>query len=218
MSASVLAPWPAVAQRLIAEWVGWRPTFALVLAVLFLAAGGLLLRPRAARPRDADRPPARPALLGILALPAARWLLAVTASKARSPSRRGLLPACCAPPRLALLAAAAAFSGRADSSTREWAGGLLRWIGESGRARLGGASLCRGFGLRLCAEPVWIPAACALAGFGFYCLHNTLQTNATQMAPAARGAAMALFACVLFLDNPWACWRQPGSPITCRTR
>jgi predicted MFS family arabinose efflux permease len=35
-------------------------------------------------------------------------------------------------------------------------------------------------------------------GVGFYMFHNTLQTNATQMAPARRGAAVALFALAYF--------------------
>jgi predicted MFS family arabinose efflux permease len=32
-------------------------------------------------------------------------------------------------------------------------------------------------------------------------LHNTLQVNATQMAPAQRGSSLALFACALFLGH-----------------
>jgi predicted MFS family arabinose efflux permease len=32
-------------------------------------------------------------------------------------------------------------------------------------------------------------------------LHNTLQTNATQMAPEARGAAVSLFACCFFVGQ-----------------
>ena len=43
--------------------------------------------------------------------------------------------------------------------------------------------------------------ACALGGLGFYMLHNTLQTQATQMAPQARGGAVALFASVLFIGQ-----------------
>ena len=35
-------------------------------------------------------------------------------------------------------------------------------------------------------------------GLGFYMLHNTLQTNATQMVPESRGLAMSLFAFMLF--------------------
>jgi predicted MFS family arabinose efflux permease len=45
------------------------------------------------------------------------------------------------------------------------------------------------------------PAGCVLAGLGFYMLHNTLQTNATQMAPRRRGAGMALFATSYFLGQ-----------------
>ena len=33
-------------------------------------------------------------------------------------------------------------------------------------------------------------------------LHNTLQTNATQMAPEARGLAVSLFAFMLFTASP----------------
>jgi hypothetical protein len=32
-------------------------------------------------------------------------------------------------------------------------------------------------------------------------LHNTLQVQATQMAPEARGTAVTLFACLLFLGQ-----------------
>jgi predicted MFS family arabinose efflux permease len=42
---------------------------------------------------------------------------------------------------------------------------------------------------------------CLIAGVGFYAFHNTLQTNATQMAPQRRGAAMALFASFFFLGQ-----------------
>jgi predicted MFS family arabinose efflux permease len=39
------------------------------------------------------------------------------------------------------------------------------------------------------------------AGLGFYMFHNTLQTNATQMAPQARGIAVSLFAACFFLGQ-----------------
>jgi len=43
--------------------------------------------------------------------------------------------------------------------------------------------------------------ASPLAGFGFFMFHNTMQANATQMAPAARGTAVSLFAAFLFLGQ-----------------
>jgi predicted MFS family arabinose efflux permease len=46
---------------------------------------------------------------------------------------------------------------------------------------------------------IWLaPPAIAFIGLGFYMLHNTLQTNATQMAPETRGLAISLFAFCLF--------------------
>ncbi len=52
-------------------------------------------------------------------------------------------------------------------------------------------------------SPVWWPSvpASLLAGFGFFMFHNTMQTNATQMAPAARGTAVSLFASALFMGQ-----------------
>ena len=40
-----------------------------------------------------------------------------------------------------------------------------------------------------------------VAGAGFSAFHNTLQVNATQMAPEARGAAVSLFAFFLFMGQ-----------------
>ncbi|MFZ2652925.1 MAG: MFS transporter [Burkholderiaceae bacterium] len=47
---------------------------------------------------------------------------------------------------------------------------------------------------------VWWLAALAmtLAGASYYMLHNSLQTEATEIAPGARGSAVALFACGFF--------------------
>lgn len=45
----------------------------------------------------------------------------------------------------------------------------------------------------------WLNAAFMLvAGFSFYIIHNSLQTQMTELAPTARGSAVALFACGLF--------------------
>lgn len=49
----------------------------------------------------------------------------------------------------------------------------------------------------------WQHAALAMlaAGLAFYMLHNSLQTEATELAPTARGSAVALFASGLFLGQ-----------------
>ena len=55
----------------------------------------------------------------------------------------------------------------------------------------------------LAAQPVWYFAPLAMlgVGVGFYMLHNTLQTEATQMVPQARGTGVTLFASMYFLGQ-----------------
>ncbi|MEP7181521.1 MAG: MFS transporter, partial [Betaproteobacteria bacterium] len=79
---------------------------------------------------------------------------------------------------------------------------LVRRLGETGLAAGGGALLCAAL-LVIGLSTQW-PLAVAgafFAGIGFYMLHNTLQTHATQMAPERRGAAVALFASAFFLGQ-----------------
>jgi predicted MFS family arabinose efflux permease len=79
---------------------------------------------------------------------------------------------------------------------------LVTALGERGMARAGGALLCAAFALAPLAAPYAGFAVVAfLSGIGFYVLHTTLQTNATQMAPEARGSAVAIFASSLFLGT-----------------
>ena len=90
-------------------------------------------------------------------------------------------------------------------------GGLIysllarRWLallGERGLALVGASLIAAGL-LLLAWGPVaaWGVLGCFFAGVGFYMLHNTLQVQATQMAPEARGTAVTLFACLLFLGQ-----------------
>lgn len=76
---------------------------------------------------------------------------------------------------------------------------VVRRFGERRMVFAGGIVMGLGF-LAWWGSPVaWLAAPVALVvGFGTYLVHNTLQTNATQMAPSMRGTAMALFAFALF--------------------
>ena len=48
----------------------------------------------------------------------------------------------------------------------------------------------------------WLDAlAMMLAGISYYMLHSALQVEATEIAPAARGSAVALFACGFFIGQ-----------------
>ncbi len=76
---------------------------------------------------------------------------------------------------------------------------LLARLGERGFVIAGGALMSTCF-LALAAAPglAVVPAIMLALGFGFYMMHNTLQTHATQMAPEARGLAVSIFAFALF--------------------
>ena len=79
---------------------------------------------------------------------------------------------------------------------------LLVRFGEIGLVRMGGLLMGAGFILLITSNhALWSVPACLIGGFGFYMLHNTLQANATQMVPAARGTAVSLFACSLFFGQ-----------------
>jgi len=79
---------------------------------------------------------------------------------------------------------------------------LIRRFGQQGLVLFGGG-IVGVSSLVLAYSPHWGPAlpASLLAGFGFFMFHNTMQANATQMAPHARGTAVSLFSSSLFLGQ-----------------
>jgi predicted MFS family arabinose efflux permease len=79
---------------------------------------------------------------------------------------------------------------------------LVHRLGEIGLCRWGGVLVAASFITVALANTWWwaIPA-CFVSGLGFYMLHNTLQINATQMAPERRGAAVAAFAAAYFIGQ-----------------
>jgi predicted MFS family arabinose efflux permease len=81
---------------------------------------------------------------------------------------------------------------------RRW----LAWLGERGLVKTGAGLVATGMLLLAWGFAPWMGMlACCMAGLGFYMLHNTLQVQATQMAPAARGTAVTLFASSLFFGQ-----------------
>lgn len=75
-------------------------------------------------------------------------------------------------------------------------------LGEARMMLLGGVLMGTG-SLAWALSPVgWTAGGVALlVGFGTYLYHSTLQTHATQMAPTARGTAVAVFAFCLFMGQ-----------------
>jgi predicted MFS family arabinose efflux permease len=79
---------------------------------------------------------------------------------------------------------------------------LVYRLGQAGLAVTGGVFLAIAY-LALALGRVWwlAPIATTAIGLGFYMLHNTLQTNATQMTPQARGTAVGLFSSALYIGQ-----------------
>ncbi len=79
---------------------------------------------------------------------------------------------------------------------------LVRRLGQTGLA-IGGGLILAAADAGLAVMPTWwlAPPATMAIGLGFYMLHNTLQTNATLMTPAARGTAVGLFSSALYLGQ-----------------
>jgi predicted MFS family arabinose efflux permease len=79
---------------------------------------------------------------------------------------------------------------------------LVRRLGQTGLAIVGGLILAACY-VELAIGPAWwlAPIAVVWIGLGFYMLHNTLQTNATQMTPQARGTAVAVFSSALYVGQ-----------------
>ncbi len=79
---------------------------------------------------------------------------------------------------------------------------LVQRFGETGLIMGGGWLVCLCFfGIALLEYwPLFIPLN-ILMGLGYYMIHSTLQTKATEMSPGARGTAVSLFAFSLFLGQ-----------------
>jgi predicted MFS family arabinose efflux permease len=79
---------------------------------------------------------------------------------------------------------------------------LIQRVAPGTLSSLGGVLLGSAFAI-LAVGPrwEWSVIGCFVGGLGFYALHNTLQTQATEMSPQARGTAVGLFAASLFLGQ-----------------
>jgi predicted MFS family arabinose efflux permease len=83
---------------------------------------------------------------------------------------------------------------------------MVRALGERGLALYGGIALAVAFLIVATGPLAAMAPAIALLGLGLHMLHNTLQTNATQMTPEARGLAVSTFANVLFMGQAAGVW------------
>jgi predicted MFS family arabinose efflux permease len=79
---------------------------------------------------------------------------------------------------------------------------LVARIGELGVLMLGGTLLGVGFiATGLLPAWYWFIPAVVIVGMGYYTMHGTLQTRATELAPQMRATAISLFAFFFFLGQ-----------------
>ncbi|MFT3717750.1 MFS transporter [Pseudorhodoferax sp.] len=203
---------------LFTDWFGWRSAF-WFLTALFGLVGALQWRDWRAQQRAPHR---MAGLAGAAAAPAAGGFFAQLRGLVRRPHVRAVL-------LVAVLEGALAFGTMAiwashlharlglslaaagASAATAGVGGVLymamaRWLiprlGERGLVLAGAALLCFG-ALTLAFTPVAVlaPLAGLVGGFGLFMLHNTLQANATQMAPQARSMGVGMFSICLFIGQ-----------------
>jgi predicted MFS family arabinose efflux permease len=200
----------------LGQMVGWRAVFLLLGAVFLLIGALLLLEVRSARV-----PP--PVLSGSITL---RSLAQRYGMLLRRPWARVVLVTVCAEAFLfygaftyvgaylhgdfgldyATVGILLGFMGLGGLLYALTVRPLVRALGERGLALWGGSALAGGFLMVAVAPLAAMAPAIALLGLGLHMLHNTLQTNATQMTPEARGLAVSTFANVLFLGQAAGVW------------
>ena len=79
---------------------------------------------------------------------------------------------------------------------------LIGRVGELGILLLGGALLGVAFvSVGLMPSWHWFVPTVIVLGMGYYTMHGTLQTKATELAPEARGTAVSLFAFFFFMGQ-----------------
>jgi predicted MFS family arabinose efflux permease len=194
---------------LIADHVGWRAVMGLT---GLLAAGGALLVRLVLKPRPAaERPPL--SLAGALA--SYRAVFANPRSKRLYllVMLEGLL-VFGLPPYAAAMLYDRSGVGASEAGIVIGAMGLggilygvmtrllVERLGPSRMMRLGGLAVALSYFAFMLPGPWWSAIGIFLViGLGFFMLHGTFQAQATELAPAARGSAMALSACFFFMGH-----------------
>ncbi|MDH4402329.1 MAG: MFS transporter [Burkholderiaceae bacterium] len=190
-----------------ADTVGWRWAF-IFLAIIYLVVGSLLI----SRRRHVVELPASG---GIRLLDPVREVWA-------QPWARIVLVVVCLEGAFVFgpLAFVPAYLHERHEIAVAWAGGIsglfaagaliyafyaksfVRRFGEYRLAIAGGCMMAFAFAVYWFSSVwYWSVLASLLSGLGYYLLHAVLQTHATQMAPAIRGTAVALFASFLFFGQ-----------------
>jgi predicted MFS family arabinose efflux permease len=197
----------SVLAGILAEYVGWRGVFAFSTGIMLLAAAATFVGFRGGAPAGAfDLATALHRYRGIIANPRARALFSLVFVEAMAVF--GVFPYIApmleargggGPAEAGLAIAGFAIGGLLYSALVAW---MLANLGL-GRMLLFGGSLA---GLALAAIGFaghWTVDAAAMLvlGLGYYMLHNSFQTQVTEVAPQARASAVALHAFSFFVGQ-----------------
>lgn len=200
----------SAAAGLVSDAFGWRSALALAAAVAVLAAMSTWV----ALPRD-PRPAAPPTVPSFVGLYAhvfdnrkAFWLYGAVVAEgmlvfAPFPYMGQLLvehagsAASAAPTQTGLVLGAFGIGGIAYGlAVRR----IIAALGVRRMCAIGSAVVAVGYAGFVVLPAWWLYAlVMAACGMGYYMLHNCLQIEATELAPSARGSAVALFACGFFV-------------------
>jgi predicted MFS family arabinose efflux permease len=196
----------------LGDQFGWRTVFFILAALIALAAAGLFSEvvrnpvTRAPNPERGAKPGLVAGYSAVLRSPWARLIIAM--AFVEFGSMFGAFTYVGADLRLrfgtsytliGLFVSAFAVGGLVYSlSVRR----LIALLKPSGLAACGGLLLAAAYVGLAFSPHAWVaPFATIVIGLGFYMLHNTLQTTATQMTPEARGTAVAIFSSSLYLGQ-----------------
>jgi predicted MFS family arabinose efflux permease len=194
---------------IIGDWLGWRAMF-FVLASFFVIAALALFRELAVNPTTRPPPQAEASPRGLFAsyglVLRDRWARTVCLAVA---IETGLVFGAFAYvgadlhlrfglgfTLVGLVVGTFGIGGLLYAATVKQ---LVARLGQVGLALYGSLVLAFAYLLLAFAPSVFLaPLGVTLIGLGFYMLHNTLQTNATQMIPQARGTAVGLFSVAVY--------------------
>lgn len=194
---------------IMAEYLGWRSVFIAIAACFVIAGTALFLELRRLGPESAAGKTLDPAFARIISMLRRPWVAVVLVCAFLEGmfffgaytfvgsfiwARFGL-----SLDLVGLIVAGFGVGALVYAMTATY---LVPRLGEGGLVLWGGVLVALSFVIiTIAPSPIFVIPATILAGFSYYMIHNTLQTNATQMAPQSRGLAVATFASCLFLGQ-----------------
>lgn len=193
----------------VGDWLGWRAVFLLAGGIAALALALLWLAIR----RDPPEPSAKPSLAGAITNYRAVFANPRTLKLYGLVILEGAL-VFGIPPYVAAILEARTGAGASEAgfviggaglggilyglTTRQ----LVQRLGPARMSVVGGLIMALAWLAFALPLPWWTGIGFfVVQGFGFFLMHGTFQVQATELAPEARGSAVALFACALFLGH-----------------